>query len=511
MMDPDETTQLPDGVDAAPVEAAPKVPALVQLWSLDEPERVGEVVLVPPELLGTPVTLGRAPAEPGDPIPRLGLVRQRPGQNEATGPLGTSSVSRAQLQLLGERTRLRVENLGRGELLHRGRAVKQVDLTADASAGDLLEISQRALFLVAWRRPVLPPFADPALAPPLHPWGRADACGIVGESPATWALRERLHFLAGRAEHVLVRGPSGTGKELVAQALHAASARGSKALISRNAATIPATLVDAELFGQAKNYPNTGSPERPGLIGEAHGSTLFLDEFAELPVELQAHLLRVLDAGEYHRLGESRPRVADLRLIAATNRPDGALKADVLARLKLRIEVPGLDARREDVPLIARHLLEKIAEDDPQLAGRFFTDGAPRLTAALARGLARHPYGTHVRELEALLWEAMSRAREDRLDVWPGFPRIGAGGTARLGAAVAAPAAAEATGSTEPARASDREPVDPNSLTAEEVQACLDRHDGAQEPAWRELGLSSRHALARLVKKYDLKVRGRTR
>lgn len=492
-MDPDETTQLPEGLEpSAPSEAA-LAPALILLWSLDEPGRVGEVVLVPPEQLRTPVTLGRAAASPDDPVPRLGLARQRPGRTELTGPLNTSSVSRAQLQLVAEEGGLRVENLGRGELIVGGRQVHSAELVS----GDLLEISQRALFLVALRPATLPALASEA---PLHPFGAADAHGLVGESPAAWALRERLTFLAGRAEHVLVRGPSGTGKELVAQALHRGSPRARRPLVSRNAATIPPTLVDAELFGQAKNYPNTGSPERAGLIGEADGSTLFLDEFAELPPELQAHLLRLLDGGEYHRLGESRPRRADLRLVAATNRPDGALKPDVLARLKLRIEVPGLEARREDVPLIARAILARITAEDPALAGE---QGEVRLTPALVTALVRHAYTTHVRELEALLWEALSRSRDDRLDVWPGFPRLGA--SAPAAPPPARSAAAPEAGAEEPAQ-----PVDPSRLTPEEIQACLDRHDGAQEPAWRELGLSSRHVLARLVKRYGLNVRGRS-
>lgn len=88
-----------------------------------------------------------------------------------------------------------------------------------------------------------------------------------------------------RAAHVLVRGESGTGKELVARGLHRRSTRASRALVARNAATLPATLVDAELFGNARNYPNPGMAERPGLVGEADGGSLFLDEFAELPVE----------------------------------------------------------------------------------------------------------------------------------------------------------------------------------------------------------------------------------
>src|SRR5262249_52388775 len=153
-----------------------------------------------------------------------------------------------------------------------------------------------------------------------------------------WELRREIALLGSSEEHVLILGESGSGKELVARALHASSRRSTKPLIARNAATFPAGLVDAELFGTAANYPNTGSPERPGLFGQARGSTLFLDEIGELPQDLQAHLLRVLDgAGEYQRLGESRSRTADVRLIGATNRSIDALKIDFAARFKLRL------------------------------------------------------------------------------------------------------------------------------------------------------------------------------
>src|SRR6185295_18995653 len=113
---------------------------------------------------------------------------------------------------------------------------------------------------------------------------------------------------------------------LVARALHSRS--GMSKLTSRNAATLPEALVEAELFGNLKNYPNPGMPERPGLIGAADGGCLFLDEFAELPQPAQAHLLRALDQGEYQRLGDATVRHARFRLIAATNRPESALRRD---------------------------------------------------------------------------------------------------------------------------------------------------------------------------------------
>ncbi len=136
-----------------------------------------------------------------------------------------------------------------------------------------------------------------------------------------WQMRERIAFAANAGKHVLLHGESGTGKELAARALHALSSRAGKPFVSRNAATLPSGLIDAELFGSARNYPNAGMPERAGLVGQADGGTLFLDEIAEIPAEQQAHLLRVLDAdGEYQRLGEATTRRSDLVLVGATNR-----------------------------------------------------------------------------------------------------------------------------------------------------------------------------------------------
>jgi two-component system nitrogen regulation response regulator GlnG/two-component system response regulator HydG len=354
----------------------------------------------------------------------------------------------------------------------------------------------RVALLMCVERPELLPALDLEHWPgPLHPFGAPDAFGLVGESPLAWELRAQLGFIGGRAAHVLIRGASGTGKELAAQAIHALSPRAARPLVARNAATFPETLLDAELFGNVKNFPNVGTPERPGLIGEANGGTLFLDEFGELPVAAQAHLLRVLDAGEYARLGEARPRRADLRLLAATNRPEAALKEDVLARLRLRLELPGIDRRREDIPQLAVHLLRRIARHDPGVARRCFPDGdpgkPPRITIKLMDILVRWPYTTHVRELEALLWRAMSSGTGDALDCWPD----------------AAPLAA----TVPTAAAAGRPPeVDPMSIPAELLQARLDAHGGRQEPVWREFGFSSRHVLTRLVRRHNLRVRGRT-
>ncbi len=481
-----DTRTISDG-DVLPVETDPQaVTALVLVWSREEPERMGEVCLVPGGYYGVTVRMGRAPGAAGDILPRAEFCRQRPGMMVPTGPLNSMRISRDQLEISAERTGLWVRNIGRCPLLHNGNPVQE----ATIRTGDLLELKGQALIYCAQRPATLPAFAPGIPAPAPHRFGYADGLGMVGESLASWALRERIQFVGPRAVHVLIRGGSGTGKELVAQAIHQLSSRGRKQMISRNAATIPESLIDAELFGNARNYPNPGMAERAGLVGEADGSTLFLDEFAEIPPAMQAHLLRVLDQGEYHRLGESKPRRADFRLIAATNRPESALKEDVLARLRIRLELPDLNQRREDIPLLVRHILKRIVAEDSQLSARcFFPDGTLRVSPTLMSALLTRQWSTHIRELEAILWTAISDSRGDWLEVQLPQPPV-------------SPTTVEADG--------PHKGVDPLTVPAEHIQAVLDKHGGRQEPTWKELGFSSRHVLTRLVRRYGLRVKGRT-
>jgi len=344
----------------------------------------------------------------------------------------------------------------------------------------------RQMVLVCVRRPArMAPVSDL----PASEWpgfGEADRFGFVGESPAAWRLRDTLAFVARREGHVLVTGESGAGKELAARMLHGLSARAQRPWVARNAATFPEGLVDAELFGNVRDYPNPGMRERPGMVGEAHGTTLFLDEIGELPHTLQAHLLRVLDAGEYRRLGEDRVRSADLRFIAATNRDASALKHDLGARLTFRVAVPGLNARPEDIPLLAYHLLATWAGRDADVAKRFCDEarGRPlaRIAPELIVALLRHHYTHHARELASLLWQAMATSHGHSIEL---------GNTLRESLAPTSPTVAAA------------------GLAPEVIQACLDRHDGNQNRAYRELGLKNRDVLFRLIKKHGLVVRQR--
>jgi two-component system nitrogen regulation response regulator GlnG/two-component system response regulator HydG len=254
--------------------------------------------------------------------------------------------------------------------------------------------------------------------------------------------------------------------------------------VARNAATVPESLIDAEFFGNAKHYPNAGMPERDGLIGEADGGVLFLDEIGDLPEKSQVHLLRVLDAGgEYQRLGESKPRRSSFRLVAATNRAVDSLKHDLLARFTHRVGVPGLLERREDVPLLVAELLRRIARDNPDLVDRFFERrGGKRAEAKIAPDfivrLLRHPFTHHVRELDRILWLAIGSAEDDYIGVTEAVD-------AELGSSSeAATAAAE--------------------ISREALVAALREHGRSPTRVAKALGLKNRFVLHRLLKKYGV-------
>ena len=282
---------------------------------------------------------------------------------------------------------------------------------------------------------------------------------------------------------MLLLGPSGTGKELAARAIHGLSSRRAKIFVSRNASTLPEGIVDAELFGNAKGYPNHGMPERLGLLGEADESTLFLDEIGDLPERLQVHLLRALDdGGEYQRLGESRTRRSSFRLVAATNRPLDSLKHDFLARFTHRITLPSLDERRDDVPLVVRALLLRAAHADASIAKRFFEirDGAlaeARIAPELVTRLLRHRFSGNVRELDRLLWLAIGTTREPYLHLTPEV-------AAELG---------------EPMPLGDA--VEPTELDRASIERALAENAGSVSAAARSLGLRNRYVLHRLMKK----------
>ena len=437
---------------------------LAILWSLAEPHRTGEVAI----LSGTSV-LGRGEAEADE--ARVAFGRQRPGRSEAGAPLAGPRLSRRQARFTVADGALDLERLGRCAMRIDDRAVDSGRLTP----GQTLLFEDQLLLLCVRRAVPTPPlrYYPRSLAPA---FGGPDPHGTVGEGPAAWTLRDQLAFAGSQRGHVLLLGESGAGKELAARAVHALSPRGGRPMVSRNAATLPAGLVDAELFGNVRGYPNPGMAERPGLVGESDRSTLFLDEIGELPEDLQARLLRVLDAdGEYQRLGESSARRSDLRLVGATNRDPDALKHDVLARFAIRVRVPGLGERREDIPLLVHHLVRGMGDT----ARRFLDEGGfARVSPGLMDHLVRHEYTAHVRELAALLVLAVRDSPPPFLDLVSAVAsdiRISAGEFTRW-----------------------------DEVTAPQIVEALARAGGNKTQAARDLGLKNREVLYRLMKKHGV-------
>jgi len=444
--------------------------SLVLTWSHDEPQRVGEIVPLP----HGKSTLGRA-VNPQDNGSRVLLLSQaQPEGQVVMGAFCSPHISRYQLTFECTPEDATVRMTGRGRLLVNGHDVD----TARIGPGDRIQVTDKFSLLVCIRPNHWLNEHDVVR---VFPYGHADPFGIVGESPAVWSLRRECKYLGAHEDHVLVCGPSGVGKELVVRAMHAHSPNCQKQLIARNAATIPESLIDAELFGNLRDYPNHGSPDRPGLLGMAHGTTLFLDEIGELPKQMQAHLLRVMDSGEYQRLGDARRSFTSARIIAATNRSLTCLKHDFVARFIHRVEVPGLSKRLEDIPLIARHLTREIAKRDPEIGSKYFVRDEPQFSEALIDMLLTLPYQTNVRELARVLWQAVRRGEG---------PRIQAPSILSLQAS-AAPLRPERT---------DRK----TGLSRARVLEVLNAVGWVREQAWRELGLANRYQLRRLLTRLNI-------
>ena len=249
---------------------------------------------------------------------------------------------------------------------------------------------------------------------PRSPAADEQNSGLVGRSRAMREVFKAIGKVAPTLETVLVTGPSGSGKELVARAIHSHSPRASQPFVALNCAAIPSELLESELFGATRGAFTGAVADRPGKFQAAKGGTLFLDEIGELPKALQAKLLRVLQSREVTPLGSNRAVPVDVRIVAATNRDledaveAGDFRADLFYRLRVvEIEVPSLEERREDIALLAEHFAKKAAFE----AGTSQKTIAP---AAMAQLAARRWPG-NVRELENAVRRAVVHARGDTL------------------------------------------------------------------------------------------------
>jgi transcriptional regulator with PAS, ATPase and Fis domain len=215
---------------------------------------------------------------------------------------------------------------------------------------------------------------------------------------------------------VLIQGASGTGKELLAKAIHNLSRRKTKSFIKVNCGALPDTLLESELFGYVKGAFTDAKKDKPGRFAMAHEGTIFLDEVGDMSPALQVKLLRVLQEKEYEPLGSTSARKTDVRIIAATNKDlstlvkDGKFRDDLYYRLNVvKIDLPPLDQRREDIPLLIDAFIQKYnAKMGKQITG--ISDQALRF-------LLNHDYPGNVRELENIIEHAFVLCRGDRIDL----------------------------------------------------------------------------------------------
>jgi len=318
------------------------------------------------------------------------------------------------------------------------------------------------------------------------------AAVLVGDSPAMRRLQVAVDKLACRDVAVLIQGESGTGKELVARALHAGGAR-DRPFLAINCSAIPETLIDSELFGHARGAYTGATSDRDGVFVEADGGSLFLDEIGDMPLHVQARLLRVLQEGEVRPVGSAEVRIVNVRVIAATHVDLRAavdanrFREDLFYRLNVvALRVPPLRERREDIPLLAAHFLRKHCGP-----------AAPTLTSEALDALVVDSWPGNVRELENALLHAIAFHHGDTIGL-ESFP-------AQLGLRER-PGAPVDAGTADPAH------FMPLSEAKRQVNATfergylvkvLERARGSVSEAARLAGID-RTNLRRLLKRYEI-------
>ena len=305
---------------------------------------------------------------------------------------------------------------------------------------------------------------------------------IVCESEAMKSVLDLAHRVAASDANVLITGEHGTGKELVARLLHAASARANRPFVIVNAGGLSEGVFESELFGHTKGSFTGASSDRAGRFELADGGTLFLDELANVPLAQQAKLLRVLQTGEFERVGASRTRRVDVRLLSATNADlraesaAGRFREDLLFRVNtVEIHIPPLRERREDVPALAAFFLRRYAKR--------YRKPLTGFSEAALQALLTHPWPGNVRELDHALERAVLLARGDVL------------APEDLGLRTAADGAP---------------PIERLTLDEAErllIQRALDRHGGNVSEAAKSLGVS-RSALYRRLERYGIRAAG---
>jgi len=223
---------------------------------------------------------------------------------------------------------------------------------------------------------------------------------LVGEAACMLEVSRRVRLVAPLMSTVLIEGPTGSGKELVAEALHRLSPRSRKPFVAINCAAIPEELLEAELFGHTRGAFTGAVKGRIGRIESADGGTLFLDEIGEMPLALQSKLLRFVESGELQRVGDNETVRVDVRIVAATHRPlaehtkAGTFRADLYYRLAVfLIRTPSLAEHAQDLPLLVNHFMQRLGREAP----------VKRVDPKALARLAMHDWPGNVRELEHVL------------------------------------------------------------------------------------------------------------
>jgi DNA-binding NtrC family response regulator len=226
---------------------------------------------------------------------------------------------------------------------------------------------------------------------------------LVGVSPCMLEIGRRVRLVAPRSTPVLIEGPTGSGKEIVAEALHRLSSRSRKPFVAINCAAIPEPLLEAELFGHTRGAFTGAVQGRTGRIESADGGTLFLDEIGEMPLALQSKLLRFVECGELQRVGDNETVKVDVRIVAATHRQlaqhaqEGGFRADLYYRLAVfLIRTPPLIEHAQDLPALVEHFLERMGREAP----------VKKIAPAALAKLSAHDWPGNVRELEHVLERA---------------------------------------------------------------------------------------------------------
>ncbi|HEY6972569.1 MAG TPA: sigma-54 dependent transcriptional regulator [Candidatus Angelobacter sp.] len=318
--------------------------------------------------------------------------------------------------------------------------------------------------------------------------------GMVGRSPQMWEMFSRIKRIAPHYRAVLVTGETGTGKDLVARALHRLSPAKGK-LVVLNCSAVVETLFESELFGHVRGAFTGADRDKPGLVEHANEGTLFLDEIGDMPIATQAKLLRVLQNQEVQRVGSLTPRKVDVRVVAATNKDlrkaisEKQFREDLYYRLSMvEIHVPALAERREDLPLLTHHFVKKFAQQyGKQIRG---------LTRRAEIVLARHTWPGNVRELENVIGHASMMAMGDAIDVTDLPEHL------RQGVAIA-PESAKSAGAAATQEAAVKAALSLEEHEKQLLTNALEKAGGNQSEAARQLRIG-RDALRYKMKKYGL-------